>query len=158
MPAAKWISIARIAAVSVGIFLGFYYLGSDVARSLAIVTVTTVGIVGVLAFVGHFIFHKTDAARLGWKTDRPDWMWEVGFANLAFGLMGFLAVFADWGVHAQALALLGYSFYLFQAAMLHLYRYLTDEVRSRFRLYRAVLLTLPYAAMMTFFAVNSLVA
>jgi hypothetical protein len=155
---ARWISFARITVVSVGIFLGFFYLGSDMEKSLAIVTVTTVGIVGVLAWVGHFIFHKSDAARLGWQTDRPDWMWEVGFANLAFGFMGLLAVFAGWGIHAQALALLGYSFYLFQAAMLHLYRYLTDEVRSRARLYRAVLLTLVYVAMMTFFAVYALVA
>jgi hypothetical protein len=155
---ARWISFARITVVAVGIFLGFYYLGSDMEKSLAIVTVTTVGIVGVLAWFGHFIFHKSDAARLGWQTDRPDWMWEVGFANFAFGFMGLLAVFAGWGVHAQALALLGYSFYLFQAAMLHLYRYLTDEVRSRVRLYRAVLLTLVYVAMMTFFAVYALVA
>ena len=65
---------------------------------------------------------------------------EVGFANLAFGFMALLAVFGGWGVKAQALVLLGYALYLFQAAMLHLYRYLTDETRSRVRLYRAVLL------------------
>ena len=54
--------------------------------------------------------------------------------------------------------LLGYSLYLFQAAMLHLYRYLTDETRSRARLYRAVLLTLVMVGMMTFFAVYALLA
>ena len=54
--------------------------------------------------------------------------------------MALLAVFAGWGVEAQALVLLGYALYLFQAAMLHLYRYLTNETRSRARLYRAVLL------------------
>ena len=79
-------------------------------------------------------------------------MWEVGFANLAFGCMALLAVFADWGVKAQALVVLGTP-YLFQAAMLHLYRYLTDATRSRARLYRAVLLTLVMVAMLAFFGI-----
>jgi hypothetical protein len=72
--------------------------------------------------------------------------------------VALLAVFADWGVKAQALVLLGYALYLFQAAMLHLYCYLRDEVRSRARLYRAVLLTLVMVAMMTFFAISALLA
>jgi len=118
----------------------------------------TVGVEGVLGFVRHFFFYKADARRLGWETDRPDWMWEVGFANLGFGAMGLLAVIADWGVQAQALALLGYSLYLFQAAMLHLYRYFTDETRSPARLWRAVMLTLLIVAMMTFFAIYALLA
>ncbi len=154
----KWISIVGWVVVGVGVFLGFYYLGHDVNKSLAIVTVMTVGVEGVIGFIRHYIFYKADAKRLGWETDRPDWMWEVGFANLGFGAMGLLAVIAGWGVHAQALVLLGYSLYLFQAAMLHLYRYLTDETRSPARLWRAVMLTLLIVAMMTFFAVYALVA
>jgi hypothetical protein len=114
------------------------------------------GVEGVTGFVRHDFFSKQDAKRLGWETDRPDWMWEVGFANLGFGFMALLAVFAGFGIKAQALVLLGYALYLFQAATLHLYRYLTDEVRSRVRLYRAVLLTLVMVGMMTFFAVYAL--
>jgi len=72
--------------------------------------------------------------------------------------MALLAVIADWGVHAQALVLLGYSLYLFQAAMLHLYRYFTDETRSSARLWRAVMLTLVIVGMMTFFAIYALLA
>lgn len=154
----KWISIVSKVVATVGIFFGFYYLGDAKQTSLSIVTVTTVGVVGVLAFVNHFVFHKEDAKRLGWETDRPDWMWEVGFANLAFGFMGFLAVLADWGTHAQALILLGYSLYLLQAAMLHAYRYFTDEKRSRARLWRGVVPTLVLVGMMTFFAVYALLA
>ena len=56
------------------------------------------------------------------------------------------------------MVLLGYALYLFQAAMLHLYRYLTDEVRSRARLYRAVMMTLIIVAMMTFVAAYALLA
>ncbi|HET6494915.1 MAG TPA: DUF6790 family protein [Thermoleophilia bacterium] len=154
----KWISIASKVVAGVGIFLGFYYLGDDPQKSLAIVTITAVGVVGVLAFVRHFVFHKEDAKRLEWETDRPDWMWEVGFANLAFGGMGLLAVLADWGTHAQALALLGYSLYLFQAALLHGYRYFTDEKRSPARLWRGAILTLVLVGFMTFFAVYALLA
>jgi hypothetical protein len=143
---------------TVAIFLGFYCLGDAPQTSLRIVTLGTVGFVGVLGFVRHFIFHKQDAARLGWETERPDWMFEVGFANLAFGFMGLLAVLAAWGTHAQAAALLGYSLYLFQAAFLHGYRYFTDEKRSPSRLWRSFLLTLLFAGMMAFFGVYALLA
>ena len=152
----KWLSIMGWIAVGVGVFLGFLYLGQDWEKSLAIVTVMTAGIEGVIGFVRHFLLYKADMKRLGWETDRPDWVWEVGFANLGFGFMALLAVFADWGVKAQALVLLGYALYLFQAAMLHLYHYLTDETRSPARLWRAVMLTLLIVAMMTFFAVYAL--
>jgi hypothetical protein len=155
---ARLISIAGMVAGAIGIFFGFYYLADAPRTSLNIVTVTTVGIVGVLAFVRHVIFHKSDAKRLGWETDRPDWMFEVGFANLAFGFMGFMVVFAKWGMQAQAAVILGYSLYLFQAAMLHGYRYFTDKERSRAKLWRSVLATLLYAGMMTFFAVHALLA
>jgi hypothetical protein len=85
-------------------------------------------------------------------------MWEVGFADLGFGAMALLAVVAGWGVQAQALVLLGYALYLFQAAMLHLYRYFTDETRSAARLWRAVMLALLIVGMTAFFAIYALAA
>jgi hypothetical protein len=154
----KWISWLGMGIGAVAFFLGFYYLGDAPQTSLRIVTLGTVGFVGVLGFVRRFIFHRRDAARLGWETERPDWMFEVGFANLAFGFMGLLAVLADWGTHAQAVVLLGYSLYLFQTAFLHGYRYFTDEKRSPSRLWRSFLLTLLFAGMMAFFGVYALVA
>ena len=140
-----------------GFFFGFYYLSDDASTSLTIVTITTVGITGVLAFIRHVIFHKEDAKRLGWETERPDWMFEVGFANLGFGMMGILAVGLSWGTHAQVIVLIGYALYLFQAAILHGYRYFTDAERSPARLWRSFLATLLYAGMMMFFAVFGLV-
>ena len=152
------ISLVSMIIGSIGIFFGFYYLGTAPARALGLVTLATVGIAGILAFVRHVIFHKSDAKRMGWETDRPDWMFEVGFANLAFGFMGCLTVVARWGTTPQILVLLGYSLYLFQAAMLHAYRYFTDQKKSRARLWRSVIATLLYAGMMTFFAVSGLSA
>jgi hypothetical protein len=155
----RWIGLSGIAVSSVGIFFGFYYFFSDdLSTSIAIVTITTVGITGVLAFIRHVIFHKDDAKQLGWETERPDWMFEVGFANLAFGIGGLLAVLASLGVHAQAVALLAYAAYLFQAAGLHGYRYVTDETKNPVRLWRYCLLTALLAALMTFFGVQAALA
>ena len=141
---------------SIGIFLGFYYLTSNSDLSLGLVTLTTVGIVGILGFVRHVIFYKSDAKRLGWETDRPDWMFEVGFANLAFGLMGVLSVVGNQVPHTQAFVLLGYAAYLLQAAALHGYRYFMDTRKSPARLWRSCIATLLYAGGMAFFAIGAL--
>ncbi len=124
--------------------------------SLEIVTGTTVGLVGVLAFVRHFFFHESDARRLGWETDRPEWAWEVGFANPAFGTMGLLAVFARLGTRAQALTVLGYAIYLGQAAALHGTQYVREGKKSPDKLWRIVLGTAWFAALMAFFALRAL--
>ena len=58
------ISIAGMLTGTVGLFFGFFYLSNKPETSLEIVTITTVGIVGVLAFMRHVIFHKSDAKRL----------------------------------------------------------------------------------------------
>lgn len=151
---ASLFSTLGIIVGSVGIFFGFYYLAAAPATSLRVVTVTTVGIVGVLAFIRHVFFYRSDSARLGWETERPDWVFEVGFANLGFGFMGLLGGLASWGTKVQVVILLGYAIYLFQAALLHLYRYFTDAVRSPARLWRSVVVTLLYVGMMTFFGVR----
>lgn len=140
---------------SIGIFMGFYYLSDAPEKAYAIVTLCTVGIVGLLAFIRHVIFHKSDAKRLGWETDRPDWMFEVGFANLAFGLMGFATVFYLKLTQVHTVVLFGYAIYLLQAAILHGYRYFTDTKRSPARLWRSCISTLVYAGMLMYFAVYS---
>lgn len=144
-----------MAVGSIGVFFGFFFLSTDPAFSLRVVTCTTVGIVGILAFVRHVIFHKSDAKRLGWETDRPDWMFEVGFANLAFGIIGVFSVIGNQTSSTQALILLGYAIYLFQAAALHGYRYFTDMQKSAARLWRSCIATLLYAGLMTFFAIRT---
>jgi len=153
----KLFTFTNIIVGSIGVFFGFYFLDTAPQKSIYIVTLSTIGIVGVLAFVRHFIFYKADAKSLGWETDRPDWMFEVGFANLAFGFMGLLAVFANMGMKVCAIALLGYAFYLFQAALLHGYRYFTDEKKSTKRLWRSFLLTLLYSGFMIFFAIRAFI-
>ena len=141
---------------SVGIFFGFYYFADNPIVSMKIVTLSTVGIVGILGFVRHVIFHKSDAKRLGWETDHPDWMFEVGFANLSFGIIGILSVIGNQSSNTQAIVVFGYAIYLFQAGVLHGFRYFTDSIKSSARLWRSCVPTLLYAGMMAFFAIHSL--
>jgi hypothetical protein len=150
---AKLIGILGSAIGSAGIFFGFYFLEKNPDFAFKLVVFFSVGIVGVLAFIRHFIFHKDDAKRLGWETDRPDWMFEVGFANLAFGIMGIIAAYAGFGILTSALVIFGYASYLVQAAFLHLYRYITDEKKSPGRLWRGFFLTFLFAVMMFIFAI-----
>lgn len=149
------ISILRIIIVTIGIFFGFYKL-PDAKAALEIVAVTTVGIVGILSFASHVIFYKSDAKRLGWETDRPDWQFEVGFANLAIGLVTLIAYFSNWGAAALSALVLAYAFYLLMAAILHGYRYLTGENTSIRHLVLSVLLVFVYSGMMIYFAFNGI--
>ena len=151
-----FLSVVSMLAGTVGIFFGFYYLGEQPLLALKLVTLSTVGVVGVLAFIRHFVFYRSDMKRLGWETDRPDWMFEVGFANLGFGAMGLISTLTDLGKPAMTAALAGYAIYLFQASMLHGYRYFTDAKKSPARLWRSCLATLLYAVMMGYFVLATL--
>jgi len=148
--------LAEIVIATLGIFFGFFYLASDPAKAFALVTGACVGAVGILAFVRHVVFHRSDALRLGWQTDRPDWQLEVGFANLAFGVMGCIVAIWKPVFPAFFVVLLGYSVYLAQAAALHLYRYLAGPDRSSARLWNSVIATALFAAMMAGFAARAL--
>lgn len=150
------ISIISMVVGTVGIFFGFYFAPSQPLLALRIVVLSTVGIVGVLSFIRHVVFYKADMKRLGWVTEKPDWMFEVGFANLAFGIMGLIAFFVDIAKSSLIITLVGYAIYLLQAAILHGYRYFTDEVKSPSRLWRSTVATLLYVVMMAYFAIASI--
>src|SRR3712207_3871437 len=92
--------ILELSAGIFGVGVGISRL-PDSTSALQVVTPTAVGLVGLLAFVRHFVFHKSDAMRLGWESTRPEFQYEVGFANLAFALVAFLVYFGEWAVAAQ---------------------------------------------------------
>lgn len=150
------ISTISIIVSGIGIFFGFYYIAENVELAISIVVLSTVGILGVLAFVRHVIFHKSDAKRLGWETDRPDWMFEVGYANLAFGIIGILTVILEMGIQTKGIVIIGYAIYLFQGACLHGYRYFTSEKKNPAQLWRSFILSLLFVGMMVYFALQAL--
>ena len=114
----------------------------DATSALEAVTPTAVGLVGLLAFVRHCLFHESDAKRLGWESIKPEFQYEVGFANLAFALVAFLMYFGEWAVAAQITVVLGYGLYLLQTALFHTWQ----SVRAEGRMRRLLLSALPALA------------
>jgi hypothetical protein len=117
--------ILELIAGIFGVVVGIWRL-PDAASALAVVTPTAVGLVGLLAFVRHFVFHESAAKRLGWESTRPEFQYEVGFANLAFALVAY---FGGSAVAVQVAVVLGYSLYLLQAALLHTWQSVHGEDR-----------------------------
>ncbi len=155
---AGFLSNLAIVVATVGIYLASSVPQGNAELALRIIAATTVGFSGITAFLRHVVFHTSDAKRLGWETDRPEWMMEVGFANLAFGLVALLAVASHQSATVLAYTILGYGIYLIQAGILHGYHYVSDSMRQPSRLWRSCLLTLVYALMLTFFATRQLLA
>ena len=146
------IAILRIAIGTAGLFFGYYELfDNNLEAALNLITVTSVGIVGLLSFAGHLIFHKSDARRLGWESEKPYYQYEVGFAHLAFALIAFFSYFGNWGIAAKILTILGYTLYLLQVGILYTWRCLSENrIFSRYFLRHAVS-TLVYVALMIYF-------
>jgi hypothetical protein len=148
------IHILELIAGIFGVGVGIWRL-PDASSALAVVTPTAVGLVGLLAFLKHFV-HESDAKRLGWESTGPEFQYEVGFANLAFALVAFLAYFGGWAVAAQVAVVLGYGVYLLQAALLHTWQSVHGEGRLR-RLLQSALPALVFSLLMIYLAVNAMI-
>ena len=147
--------ILELIAGIFGVGVGIWRL-PDAASALAVVTPTAVGLVGLLAFVRHFLFHKSDAKRLGWESNRSEFQYEVGFANLALALVAFMAYFGGWALAAQVAVALGYGLYLLQAALLHTWQSVYGEGRLR-RLFQRALPALVFSLLMIYLAVEAMI-
>jgi hypothetical protein len=147
--------ILELAAGFIGLGVGFSGL-PDAASALAVATPTAVGLVGLLAFVRHFVFHRSNARHLGWESGRPEFQYEVGFANLAFALVAFLAYFGGWGVGARVAVVLGFGLYLSQAALLHAWRSVRGRGGLR-RFLRSALPALVFGLLMMYLAIRGMI-
>ncbi len=73
---------------------------------------------GILSFVRHAVFHRADAARIGWTAERTNpFQIEVGLANLAWGLFAVLAVALSWGLAAEAAGFIVFGLYMGSVAI-----------------------------------------
>ena len=154
---ARALHVMELFAGIVGVWIGLWRL-PDAVSALEVVTPTAVGLVGLLAFLRHFVFHQSDAQRLGWEAAKPQFQYEVGFANLAFALVAFLAYLGGWSVGAQVVVVLGYGLYLLQAALLHTW----ESVRGggqghRRRLLQNALPALAYSLLMIYLAIRGMI-
>jgi hypothetical protein len=152
------IAIIRYCVIAIGIFLGFFfYFSNNPENAVNIVSITCVGIVGIISFISHVIFHESDARRLGMESSSPDFQFEVGFANLALGLIALIAYFLHWGVAAASAIIICYAIYILQAAIFHAWRFSQNKHPYSGYIWLSVVLPIVYAGMMSFFAITSIV-
>jgi hypothetical protein len=146
------IATLRIVAGTAGLFLGYYELfDNNLEAALDTITITSVGVVGLLSFAGHLIFHKSDAQRLGWESATPYYQYEVGFAHLAFALVAIFTYAGNWESATKILTLLGYTIYLLQVGILYTWRCLSEHRVFSGYFLRHALSTLGYVALMIYF-------
>jgi hypothetical protein len=112
--------IATYVASGLGYFLGILRWSSDGASDAILpVGLLAVGVVGVVSMIRHSVFHRSDAARMGWDLGhRNNFQIEVGFANFAVGATALAAVVLDWGTGVLAALTLVYALYFLQVSAL----------------------------------------
>ena len=148
---------ATIATTVTGIFLTIYFLFTDPGIAYRVAAAVLVGAVGVLSFLRHSVFYRSDQARMGWIQDHHEFQLEVGYANLAIGLVASAAAGLNWGPLACGLSLLTYGTYLLCALLLHAYEavYIV-EIRARAK--KSVIYTIFFVAALYIFGFSALAA
>jgi len=147
---------ATMAAGTVGIFLGIYFAFTDPILSVKVAAALLVGVVGVISFLRHSVFWRSDQARMGWAQDNPAFQMEVGFANLALGLVALAAVLFSWGSVAYGTMLLSYGLYLAGSIVVHLRDAKAADPERRSRVFGKVLNTGIFAAALLAFGVYAI--
>ncbi|MEX1012148.1 MAG: DUF6790 family protein [Waddliaceae bacterium] len=110
-----------IALIVAAIFMQMYSRWEDwVDIVLGSLLFFNVGIFGFMACYAHTIIPNQTAALIGWAPGSP-FQFEVGMANLAFGVLGVMSL---WFQRKFWLAtIVGYSVFLFGAFFGHLIEY-----------------------------------
>jgi hypothetical protein len=104
----------------VGIGIGFYHMGISRPDALRLPLLLAVGVVGIVSFFRHAVFHRADAVRMGWdQGERNNFQIEVGLANLGWGVVAVVAAAWRWPLAAQAAIMLVFAVYMLGAAILH---------------------------------------
>ncbi len=109
---ASLLFLLTIIATMAGVFLAILLYFSDRQLSVRTAAFFLVGLAGVLSFIRHSVFYRSDQARMGWFQDRPEFQIEVGFGNLALAVPALAASLLDWGPLACGMMLLAYGIYI----------------------------------------------
>ena len=110
---------ATMAITTIGIFTGIFFLFISIDIAVRIVTAILVGAVGIISFVRHSVYYRSDQVRMGWRQDHPEFQLEVGYANLAIGIWALVAAVFNWGLVCGVVIAL-YATYLLCAFLLHI--------------------------------------
>jgi len=112
---------------AIGIFIGIYLFFVNTGLAVRVATALLVGVVGLLSFLRHSVYYRSDQARMGWTQEHPEFQFEVGYANLAIGIAALAASVLNWGPLACGITLLTYGTYLFCTFLLHLRQAITPD-------------------------------
>ena len=154
---ASGLMTVTLAVGAVGFVIGAVKLPDELAAAEA-VAIWSVGVVGVLSWFRHFVFYSGDAARMGWTGGFAGFQWEVGYANLGFGLTALAAVFGDWGASAVAAMVIGYGLYLLQAGMVHVWQAFGARAHLRVEAIVRKTFSLVFAGFLLYFGARALEA
>ena len=114
---AQILMIATYVVGFVGAFIGFGTVHGS-APSLNVAAILAVFATGVLSFLRHAVWSRSDAVRGGWDYGvRNNFQIEVGLANLAWGVFALLAVVLDWGLRVVAASFLISGLYFAAVAL-----------------------------------------
>lgn len=109
-----------------------FFLFVNPGTAIVVVTLLLVSGVGILSFLRHSVYYRSDQARMGWSQEHPEFQIEVGFANLAIGLAALIAIVLNMGPLAYGMALLTYALYLLCTLVLHAWEAMySKEMRKR---------------------------
>ncbi|MBE0429816.1 MAG: hypothetical protein IBX61_08085 [Thermoleophilia bacterium] len=86
-----------------------------------------VGLGGLFAFSGHAFVAEETAENIGFPAGNP-FQFEVGVANLAFGVLGLLSL--RYPGSFRWAAVIGYSVFMWGAAGLHIYERVVNDNRA----------------------------
>jgi len=147
---------ATLGVSIVGIFFGIFslFINSDLAIRIA--ATLLVGIVGILSFLRHSVYFRSDQARMGWSQEHPEFQMEVGFANLAIGVWAIAVSALSFGASACGLMLAVYGTYLLCALVLHVYEAMSKDTvvpEVRQRMIRSIFSTLLFVIALFAFAI-----
>ncbi len=112
----------------IGYFVGIFTLQQD-PPSLSVAGLLAVTVTGVLSFIRHAIYNRSDAVNGGWDYgQRNNFQIEVGLANLAWGVFALLTVIFDWGLIAMSSSFLISGLYF---AFVAVFVIVTPDARQR---------------------------
>lgn len=112
----------------IGYFVGIFTLQQD-PPSLSWAALLAVTVTGILSFLRHAVFNRSDAVHGGWDYGRRNnFQIEVGLANLAWGVFALLAVIFNWGLAAVSASFLISGFYFLFVAIFII---VTPDTRQR---------------------------
>lgn len=112
----------------IGVFIAIGTLQQD-PPSLSVAALLSVTATGVLSFLRHAVYNRSDAVRGGWDYGtRNNFQIEVGLANLAWALYALVAVVLDWGLVAVSASFLISGLYF---AFVTVFVIVTGDLRNR---------------------------